>query len=151
MSSYAAHRVRRPSTERLPGPVVFPDGRVILCLPVPAGECGPNARRGESRGAAIRKSKIVKFHRLLARVSMANVLAGGEVPVGCAYAGYSLAFHFRTAAFRDDDNADASVKAYRDGIATALGMDDRGLRKTVLSTYQKDAACPRVEITLYPT
>ena len=66
------------------------------------------------------------------------------------YAGYSLAFYFRTAAFRDDDNADASIKAYRDGIANALGMNDRDLRKCQLSTYQKDAECPRVEITLYP-
>ena len=59
-------------------------------------------------------------------------------------------FFFKTSAFRDDDNADASVKAYRDGIAAALKMNDRDLRKCQLSTYAKDPLCPRVEITLYP-
>ena len=52
-------------------------------------------------------------------------------------------------AFRDDDNADGSCKAYRDGIATALGMDDKRLKKCLLSTFANDAECPRVEITLH--
>lgn len=134
----------------MPGPVVFEDGCIVLCLPLPSRECSPNARRGESRAAAIRKSKVVKRHRVLAQLRLHNVLVSGEVPDGCQYAGYSLAFFFRTAAFRDDDNADASVKAYRDGFASALRMDDRGLRKIALSSYAKDAAFPRVEITLYP-
>lgn len=65
------------------------------------------------------------------------------------FAGYSLAHYFKTAAWRDDDNADGACKAYRDGIAAALGIDDRGLRKLALSTFHKDAANPRVEITLH--
>ncbi len=63
--------------------------------------------------------------------------------------GYSLAFFFKTAAFRDDDNADGSCKAYRDGIAQALGIDDKTFKKIKLSTHAKDAANPRVEITIY--
>lgn len=94
------------------------------------------------------KAKLVKRHREIARLIMASALASVERrPV---YAGYSMEFFFRTKAFRDDDNADASCKAYRDGIASALGVDDRTLRKLLLSTYQKDAALPRVEITVWP-
>lgn len=94
------------------------------------------------------KAKLVKRHREIARLIMSSAMVSMKRrPV---FAGYSMEFFFRTAAFRDDDNADASCKAYRDGIAQALGVDDRTLRKLRLSTYQKDSALPRVEITVWP-
>lgn len=127
----------------------YEDGRVTLTLPLPAMACTPNARRGQSVGAAIRKSRIIKQHRAAAYAAAASALAGHGLSAA-AFPGYSLAFFWRTAAFRDDDNADAGCKAYRDGIAAALGMDDRNLRKLALSTHAKDALRPRVEITLYP-
>ena len=145
---YAAKRPQRKiPTAKLPDPV-WKDGQLTLYLPVPARACSPNARRGESRGAAIRKSKIIKAHRLLARLAMAKAILLEGLPADVRFTGYCLDFFFRTAAFRDDDNADASIKAYRDGIASALRMNDRDLRKCRLSTYQKDAECSRVEITL---
>jgi hypothetical protein len=128
---------------------VHPDGYLTLCLPLPARAISPNARRGESRGAAIRKSRVVKSHRLLAKLCCGNARLRWHLE-GQAYAGYCLAFFWKTAAFRDDDNADASCKAYRDGIAEALKMDDRQLRKLALSTHAKDAGNPRVEFTLIP-
>lgn len=132
----------------LPAPCLDADGNLVLFLPVPDRAISPNARRGESRWAAIRKSKIVKAHRTLA---FARALDGfvtcfrGVVPPA---AGYKLAHYFPTAAERDDDNADAACKAYRDGIAGALGIDDKKLRKLALSTIGKDAKCPRVEVTV---
>ena len=146
---YAAKRKpRKISTSKLPDPV-WKDGLLTIFLPIPATACSPNARRGESRGAAIRKSKIIKAHRLLGKMAMAKAIVLEGIPADVRFTGYSLAFYFRTAAFRDDDNADASIKAYRDGIASALGMNDRDLKKCRLSTYQKDAECPRVEITIH--
>ena len=66
-----------------------------------------------------------------------------------AFYGYSLAFHFRTSAHRDDDNADACCKSYRDGMAAALGINDRHFKKLALSTHATDPRCPRVEVTLW--
>lgn len=39
-------------------------------------------------------------------------------------------FHPKTANRVDDDNAEASCKAYRDGIAKALGIDDANFTAT---------------------
>ena len=123
-------------------------GKLLLVLPLPARAISPNARRGESRWAAIRKSTLVMAHRTLAKLAMGNALLAHGLH-GRAWAGYSLDFYWKTAAFRDDDNADASCKAYRDGIADALGMDDRTLRKCRLSTHANDKECPRVVVTLW--
>ena len=124
------------------------DGNLLLALPLPASGISPNARRGESRFAAIRKSKMIKAHRLLAKLTAGNALLEHGL-YGFQWAGYSLEFFWKTAAFRDDDNADASCKAYRDGIADALGIDDRSLRKIRLSSHAKDKDCPRVVVTLW--
>ena len=125
---------------------------MTIVLPVPDSSIGPNASRGQSRGAAIAKSRRVKLHRRRAKLATLELLGiqyhkkGLPVP---AFNGYTLAHFFKTAAFRDDDNADGACKAYRDGIAEALGIDDRQLPKRALSTMAKDAANPRVEITLH--
>lgn len=126
---------------------------MTIVLPVPDSRIGPNASRGQSRGAAIAKSRRIKLARRRAKLATLELLGlqyhakGLPVP---AFTGYTLAHFFRTAAFRDDDNADGACKAYRDGIAEALGIDDRQLPKLALSTMAKDAAHPRVEITLHP-
>ena len=123
------------------------DGRLVLEMPIPDRACSPNAQRGQSRGAAIRKSRVVKAHRTLAHLLTVSAMASGGRRT---FGSYALAFYWPTAAWRDDDNADASCKAYRDGIAQALGMNDRDLRKGALSQHAKDAAAPRVTITLFP-
>jgi hypothetical protein len=125
------------------------DGSLTVSLPIPDRAVSPNARRGQSRWAAIAKSKVVKEHRKRARYVF-EVAIEAHALKGRVFTGYSLAHFFETAAFRDDDNADASCKAYRDGCAEALKMDDKGLRKCRLSTQAKDAECPRVEFTIYP-
>jgi hypothetical protein len=67
-----------------------------------------------------------------------------------AFTSYSLAFHFPQERTRDDDNAAASCKAYRDGIADALRIDDSTLRIQSL-TAAIDRLKPRLEITLHDT
>lgn len=131
----------------MPGPAWHDDGTLTICLPMPSWRISPNGQRGQSKSAAIAKSRLIKKHRYHAFLALKSALAANvSQPV---FHGYSLAFFFKTAAYRDDDNADASCKAYRDGMADALGVDDRTLRKCRLSTHAKDAACPRVEITLH--
>lgn len=66
-----------------------------------------------------------------------------------AFTGYSLAFLFRDARRRDDDNAAASCKAYRDGIADALRRDDSSLPLLAPPSMMVDGADPRLEITLH--
>lgn len=128
---------------------LHPDGSLTIALPIPHRDVSPNASRPQSKWAAIVKSKKIKSHRHAA-LNMALLATRTHKQTATVWAGYSLAFFFKTAAFRDDDNADGSCKAYRDGIAKALGMDDKKLRKLKLSTHAKDADFPRVEITLYP-
>jgi hypothetical protein len=126
----------------------YADGMLTVSLPIPDRAVSPNAQRGQSRWAAIAKSKIVKQHRNRARFALEAAIEQhglGKVE----WSGYSLKFYFATKAFRDDDNADGSCKAYRDGCAEALKVDDKTFRKVALSTHAKDAECPRVEITLH--
>jgi crossover junction endodeoxyribonuclease RusA len=126
---------------------------MTIVLPIPDRRISPNAQRGQSKFAAFKKSRLVKVHRTRARLLTLEAIGhlylaqGRPVP---AFTGYTLAHFFPSAAWRDDDNADAACKAYRDGIADALGMDDRQLPKLALSTRSKDAERPRVEITLHP-
>jgi len=122
-----------------------------IILPIPDREVSPNASRGQSRWAAIKKSKLVKEHRELAKQATLmqiylheNTTLRSSTPIG-----YSLAHFFPTMAFRDEDNADGACKAYRDGICDAFGMSDKNFCKMKLSTREKDAKNPRVEITIY--
>ena len=125
---------------------------MTIVLPVPDRRIGPNSSRGQSRGAAIAKSRRIKLHRRRAKLATLELLGlqyhSQDLPVP-TFAGYTLAHYFKTAAHRDDDNADGACKAYRDGIADALRIDDRQLPKLALSTIAKDATNPRVEITLH--
>lgn len=125
-----------------------PDGSLTVGLPIPDRSVSPNARRGQSRWAAIAKSREVKRHRQMAQMALQSALNEHRL-VGRAWRGYALAFFFKTAAFRDDDNADGSCKGYRDGICDVLGISDRYFRKVALSTHAKDAKDPRVEVTLF--
>jgi len=121
------------------------DGMKIT-LPIPDREVSPNASRGQSRWAAIKKSKLVKKHRNIANYAVSCLIDVNDhrKPVG-----YSLAHFFPTMAFRDEDNADGACKAYRDGICDAFGMSDKNFCKLALSTRENDASNPRVEITIY--
>lgn len=120
---------------------------MTIVLPIPARKLSPNGRTHWRRKAGLTKTARNRARLLTLQAIGDHYHARGlTVP---AFAGYSLAHYFPTAQPRDDDNADAACKAYRDGIADALGIDDRQLPKLRLSIISKDAANPRVEITLH--
>lgn len=120
---------------------------IVITLPIPDRAVSQNASYGNSKFAAIAKSKIVKAHRSRARIE-----ALAAIPPafrGDYWAGYSLAFFFKTNYFRDEGNTEGSMKSAIDGICDALGINDRNFNKVKLTTRAKDAANPRVEITIY--
>lgn len=127
------------STDGLPAGRLTAD-RLVVTLPIPPVSLRPNGQHGH--WSTVRKAR--KYAKALANVRALVVLDGKPAP--CAVA-YSLSYHFAATRW-DDDNAIASVKAYLDGIAKALGMDDRHLRFRELLTAT-DRKCPRLEIILH--
>jgi hypothetical protein len=74
---------------------------------------------------------------------LSTLLHPADPPV---FTGYSL--HFRLPHLRhDDDGLEASFKAYRDGIADALRVNDKTLRK-IAATFIKDKKQPGIEVEL---
>lgn len=123
---------------------------ITITLRMPSMAVSQNARTGNSKAAALHKARAVKAHRERAKLLLMAILNRPPFPITSPPLGYSLAFYYRTTMFRDEGNAEGSCKAYIDGIADALRMNDRHFRKMQLTTQQKDATQPpRVEITLY--
>jgi crossover junction endodeoxyribonuclease RusA len=117
---------------------------VTITLPIPHKALSPNAK---SPGRWRKKAQQIKIHRRRAHVRTLEALKGRPAP---PFTRYKLAFFFKTNRRRDDDNASASCKAYRDGIADALKMDDHHLSMCESPTLSVDPKNPRVEITLLP-
>lgn len=117
---------------------------MTITLPLPDKRLSPNARIHY-----MQRSKLVHACRIKAFGEARNARYWPMIR-DAGFTGYSLAFFYPDARKRDDDNTDGSfgIKAYRDGIADAIGMDDNGLKKIAVSTFQIDRANPRVEITL---
>lgn len=115
---------------------------MTVTLPIPSRLLSPNARISWRA-----RNSLTKLHRQRAKLRTLEA-AGLNTPP--PFTGYSLAFHYPDARRRDDDNALASTKAYRDGIADALHMDDFNLRLAAVPTFAIDRTNPRLEITLHP-
>jgi hypothetical protein len=115
---------------------------MTITLPLPDARLSPNARCHWANKAA-----ITRLHVRIAYDITQAALGGRAIPF---FTGYTLAFFFPDARRRDDDNAAASCKAYRDGIAKALCIDDHTLRMAAAPSIQIDRLNPRLEITLIP-
>lgn len=115
---------------------------MTIILPIPDKRLSPNAR-GHWSGLSAAKKQA----RGLAYLTTKAVLAGNPSP---AVSRYKLAFFFKVNRRRDDDNWSACFKAYRDGIADALGIDDHGLTQAASPEMRIDAQHPRLEIHLLP-
>lgn len=122
---------------------------IMITLPIPDRGVSQNAQRGQSKFAAIAKSKLVKQHRHAAHQMMKIAIARGYLEGAGKPTGYALSFFYKTNLFRDEGNAEGSCKAYIDGICDALRMNDRHFNKKQLTQQAKDAKKPRVEITIY--
>lgn len=117
---------------------------MTITLPLPDRLLSPNTKAHWAI-----KSKATKLARRRAKLATIDQLAQPSAPDQPFYS-YTLAFFYSQNRNRDDDNAAASCKAYRDGIADALRIDDSTLhlRATTLAVDKKN---PRLEITLHTT
>ena len=91
--------------------------RVSFRCPWPPRELSPNARVH-----FMALSRVKKRYR--ADCGMLALLYGQKVR-GADGFNVTLTFHPPDRRHRDDDNLEASFKSGRDGIAEALGVDDR--------------------------
>jgi crossover junction endodeoxyribonuclease RusA len=114
---------------------------MTITLPLPNKKLSPNGRVHWSA-----KHRLTKHARALAAIkTIAHIATHGKPnPTPTRY---TLAFYFPDARQRDDDNAIASCKAYRDGIADALRIDDHTLTLAGHTIHQ-DPERPRVEFEL---
>jgi crossover junction endodeoxyribonuclease RusA len=114
----------------------------VIVLPWPDPRLSPNARQHWAALAKVKKQARADAH-ILATVALTlkqkrDIAAiDGKIPV-------VIRFYPPDNRHRDDDNMIASFKAARDGIAEALGVDDRRFQPT----YQfMDPAKPgRIEV-----
>jgi hypothetical protein len=94
-----------------------------LELPWPDKALSPNARtHWTRRAAAVKKARRLAY---LTMLEAANHRAQETIE---GYAGRIhlwITFHPKTRRLPDDDNCLSMFKAYRDGIADALGIDDK--------------------------
>lgn len=92
-----------------------------VTLPWPPKELSPN-----SRGHWARKARAAKAYRAACRrVVEAFVAAAGGMAFGGGAIALWLEFLPPDRRGRDDDNLVASFKPGRDGLADALGVDDK--------------------------
>ena len=114
---------------------------MIVNLPWPDRKLSPNAkgqhwsRKAEAKRAARRTGFV------LAREAI------GPVKPAWAAAALSITFCPPDRRRRDDDNAIGAFKAYRDGIADALGIDDHKFKPTYAFGEPVKGGAVRVEIT----
>ena len=123
-------------------PDISPEGELTICLPLPARALSPNAR---VHPISLHRHKKAAKQR--AYIEIRHAAGMFRLP---PFSRYTLTFHHATNRSRDDDNAAASCKAYRDGIAEGLGVDDNTLRLTGETRLLIDRENPRLEITLIP-
>jgi crossover junction endodeoxyribonuclease RusA len=123
-------------------PDISPDGELTICLPLPARALSPNAR---CHPMILHRHKKAAKQRAMIEIRRAAGMF--RLP---PFTRYTLTFHHATQRNRDDDNAAASCKAYRDGIAEGLCVDDSTLRQTGETRILIDRENPRLEITLIP-
>lgn len=115
---------------------------MVIVLDIPSKWLNPNERIHWRR-----KCSLTFSHKNKAFwVTRAELPAAGPMPV---FEGYTLAFWHKTNRRRDDDNCSAMCKAYRDGVAQALGVDDSSLRQMGPPAMGVDKFNPRLEIRLW--
>lgn len=98
---------------------------LMIELPFPDKILWPNGRGHHmAKHRAFQKHKMWAFGAAMAELRGAK--ADGPVS-------WSVTVHPKTRHPVDDDNARASLKAYQDGIAQALGIDDKHFKAPALS------------------
>lgn len=114
-----------------------------ITLEWPDPKLSPNARGHWRVKAEASKKARKKAHDTVLKLGY-----GGnewENTIGCIE--FRIAFYPPDNRHRDDDNLIAMMKPYRDGIADALGINDRRF-KTIAEIMPAEKGKKRVEISL---
>lgn len=114
---------------------------MTLTLPLPTASHNPNSRAHWRKKAAAKKEA-----RNIGKLITLEALKGQPAP---PFTGYTLTFFHKQNRNRDDDNFAASFKAYRDGIADALRIDDNILKMKETPLMLLDPTNPRLEVRLH--
>lgn len=99
---------------------------MIVTLPWPNPGLSPNARLHWRKLAELKKS--ARNDTAWALKAQMDIRARQATIQGSDPIAIKVAFYPPDARLRDDDNMVASFKALRDGLADALGVDDRRFR-----------------------
>lgn len=114
-----------------------------IVLPFPTKILWPNGRgHWAAKAKAFKEHKEWAYFGLLA--SSVYVAAGNKGRIN-----WSVTIHPKTAHAIDDDNARASLKAYQDGLALALGVDDKQFNAPTL-TFREPIKGGLVKIEIAP-
>jgi crossover junction endodeoxyribonuclease RusA len=90
----------------------------VIELPYPDKILWPNGRGHHmAKHRAFQKHKLRAYHAMLAHGGSAALCVVPRILWG-------VTFYPKTRNAVDDDNARASLKAYQDGLAAAIGVDD---------------------------
>lgn len=96
-------------------------------LPFPAKILWPNGRaHWRDKNRAFQKHKQWAYYAMLERGVRASIVTDVRIT-------WSVIVHPKTRHEIDDDNARASLKAYQDGFAQALGVNDSRFAAPALS------------------
>jgi crossover junction endodeoxyribonuclease RusA len=119
---------------------------LTLSLPWPDVALSPNGRfHWAEKSRAVKKARDYAWGMTLAAMGPLGIVRASWVgPIEVVYTLHPLMDRNR-----DDDNLVASFKAYRDGIARALGVDD-SIFRTMPLVYGAKAKPACVEVTLTP-
>ncbi len=94
---------------------------IEVTLPWPSKDLSPNARVHWSK-----KSKAAKAYRHNCHILTQQAITLGQIfDLGAGKLNLWLIFYPPDRRARDDDNMIASFKSGRDGLAAALGIDDK--------------------------
>jgi crossover junction endodeoxyribonuclease RusA len=115
---------------------------ITITLPLPVHKLSPNARVHWAE-----KAKLVRASRKVAHLAALEAL-NLRRPPGWLKAKMNVTAYFKQNRSRDADNFMASLKSACDGIADAgIIANDKGLWPE-RPVFAKDAANPRIEITI---
>jgi len=109
----------------------------MITLPWPPKELNPNQRTHWAK-----KSKAAAAYRT--ECFLMTKLSGVMAPEGKVL--FDIEFCPPDRRLRDDDNCLAAIKSGRDGIADALGVDDRRFVTTLRMGEPVKGGCVRVNI-----
>jgi crossover junction endodeoxyribonuclease RusA len=117
----------------------------MIVLPWPDKGLSPNARLHWSKLAANKKQARHDAH-ILATMAL-SLKQRRDIAAREGRIDIVIRFYPPDARLRDDDNMVASFKAARDGIADALGVDDRRFRP--IYQFMDPEKPGRIEVYLY--